>query len=641
MYRRPSLLNDISALRLAALRRTNSLGKETVSAPTLATDASTASPTPSDYNNDTNHGGGGSLSSSNQQQHYIGGALSSSPIDEISAPLDRDLTSDELSELQELLRGTLQLTNCSCAIQAAEDATDLVNYACDLVDDKLTVGAILEELEFMELEICGRDSLLDMRAKLADYLGSLPGNELALPSLTNVNGEEEYAQDGRRRKSLQSELRESENHVATMDLSAKTSAAKKKEEMARLLTKGKSIKDRVAMYNDRTISSNLFEEEDGSSGEGEMNFKDEAEMNAQRERELDEAINDMSLTQKECTSKMKEVQAKYGLLKMKIKIAAATKNLEESSPSTTSDNNITSLSSITRAERELKPGKKRSSIDLSAKSAVVKKCQELAQLKRQGSSLEDRRTNMYNDDGTMKGTSYRRMSIDRKFLVDKDTKDTGDVRREELMKIMKDRTLSREEKASRMEEVRAMYPESGEDDTSPVSSGSSSTTGNHQEQENEGASPQAGEDIQDRAAPLPLVVQVVSKSRTELVEDERQHRSELHSIMKDRTLSSTERRQKREVAHWKAVRRLSQEATPATAATANTSEGTSSSSTSSGGAVPSPEELASLRKLRMDFSAKSYSERRRASLAALEGKNSMTLKERLAMYSSNESISNV
>ena len=69
--------------------------------------------------------------------------LPSSPMDNILPPL-RPLTTEEQTKLSELLRSTLNLSNTSCALQAEEDATDLINYVCELIEDKMTVGDICE-----------------------------------------------------------------------------------------------------------------------------------------------------------------------------------------------------------------------------------------------------------------------------------------------------------------------------------------------------------------------------------------------------------------------------------------------------------------------------------------------------------------
>ena len=57
-------------------------------------------------------------------------SLGPSPLDEIAAP-PRELASEEVEELFSLIRGCLKLTNCACAIQAEEDASDFIDYAVD------------------------------------------------------------------------------------------------------------------------------------------------------------------------------------------------------------------------------------------------------------------------------------------------------------------------------------------------------------------------------------------------------------------------------------------------------------------------------------------------------------------------------
>lgn len=102
MFRRPSLLSDISSLRSLS-------------------------------------GSDGSAASA---------SLGPSPLDEIAAP-PRELASEEVEELSSLIRGCLKLTNCACAIQAEEDASDFIDYAVDLIADGLCVISVLEELAFM------------------------------------------------------------------------------------------------------------------------------------------------------------------------------------------------------------------------------------------------------------------------------------------------------------------------------------------------------------------------------------------------------------------------------------------------------------------------------------------------------------
>ena len=145
MFRRPSVIKDISSLRVITCSNEST---------------TTASLTGS---SDEDH-------TSWQSQSKFG--LPPSPMDDILPPL-RPLTTEEHSELTDILRSTLNLSNTSCAIQAEEDACDLINYAFELIDDKMTVGDVIEELEFMDLEICNTSTLREMRKVLAIFLSDL------------------------------------------------------------------------------------------------------------------------------------------------------------------------------------------------------------------------------------------------------------------------------------------------------------------------------------------------------------------------------------------------------------------------------------------------------------------------------------
>jgi hypothetical protein len=94
---------------------------------------------------------------------------------DLSAP--RTLTGAEINSLTALLRSHLQLSNSSCALQAEEDATDLLNYALEMIGDGYTIGKVLEELSIMEMEICNEEVLEDMRGSLVDYLAKIQGTK--------------------------------------------------------------------------------------------------------------------------------------------------------------------------------------------------------------------------------------------------------------------------------------------------------------------------------------------------------------------------------------------------------------------------------------------------------------------------------
>lgn len=643
MFRRPSLLNDISSLRC---------GGET--APTVSRSSSITTVGSGDY-----YGG----------RRGAGG----DPADEVTAPTDRSMTPDEISQLSAMLRSTLRLRNSSCAIQADEDATDLVSYAVELVEGGMPVGGVLEELRDMELEICGSDSLDEMRERLAGYLGGLDGNKSDWRSRReqqrlHVDGDGDFDDDGgaqqegrpRRRNSLQSRLLHSENHVAAMDLSAKTSATKKKLEMEQLFGgKGggcgrrggvSSLKDRMAMYDERGSLRSSFQNPDASAdldgicddfedGVGGLLNLTKDELHERRNYEIECVLQDATLTEKERTTKIKDVRGRYGVLEMKMKLASSRKSsgVGSAEPSGSNDGRsdggaISSKDAIPRAERELNPAKgRRSSLDLSAKSVAVKKARELAALKSTSKSVRDRMGSVYNADGSIRGGSCGRDEEDDGGNVaaaagspnmGEEAKTNGQLRREELLKVMRDRTLTKEEKARRMEEVRRMYPEN-----------------------------------EDEAVPLPLAA-ATSTGKEELMEQpapdlEGERRRELQSIMRDRTLSKEERKRRLEVVKWKYSPPAHGAPTPAVSA----------SGSDEGDEAPRhPSAPHDATRVTIDLSAKSYAERRRASLQSLEEsigssshgsegggdgggerrartKKVMSVRERTALYASNEFIS--
>ena len=143
-----------------------------------------------------------------------------------------------------------------------------------------------------------------------------------------------------------------------------------------------------------------------------------------------------------------------------------------------------------------------------------------------------------------------------------------ELRRDELMVIMKDRSLGREKKARRMEEVRQKYAaREVADDEQP---------GATLEKTGQQAPCQATEDTAEK--------------HQSLVE---QLRQELQSILRDKTLSRDKRKQKMEQARGKYAT-LAQEQDNGTT------------------------EISSTEKVSIDLSAKSYAEKRRASLEMLE-----------------------
>jgi len=92
-------------------------------------------------------------------------------MDDIAAP--RPLTPEETDELKATLKSHLRLHNSPCAFQAEADADDLLNYALDMIEDGNTIQHVCEELEFMEMSICDVEVLEKIKFELCTYMTSL------------------------------------------------------------------------------------------------------------------------------------------------------------------------------------------------------------------------------------------------------------------------------------------------------------------------------------------------------------------------------------------------------------------------------------------------------------------------------------
>ena len=228
-----------------------------------------------------------------------------------------------------------------------------------------------------------------------------------------------------RRNSLESELRP--KNVVNIDLSCKNVATKKEDEMKRTLSRVKSIKERVEMY---------------TTGEDEK-----IDIDKLKNEELQDVIDNPTLNEREKTDKMKEIQAKYGMMKMQIQIDKVQEVVE------TSQKKQGKGTTKTRAERELAPTKgKRSSIDLSAKVAAMKKDQELDAVRRQSSTIDDRRNLLKEAQSTKK---IEVETVKSHLVVTED--EHAKRRRASLMKIMRRKSLSKDDKQVKMEEVKQRY----------------------------------------------------------------------------------------------------------------------------------------------------------------------------------------
>jgi len=390
-----------------------------------------------------------------------------------------------------------------------------------MIDDGEPIGHVLEELAFMEMEICDEEVLENMGISLADFLVELnkgpkknwrDGNYLmnreeergdssssssngaadevpdaaaAGPSYKNWR-EEDRGDSGNRNRSnsaaagpdshsYEVQLLNSENHVS-VDLSAKTAADKKNQELESLFGTGKrsSLKDRMSMYNERgELRSDVIkmqrEQLDGLENELEEDLARGKSIDELRRQELMTVMNDRSLTKNERAKNMDEVRAKYGVAEAKQAARRVTKIAQKAAQKDTASdhhnrhdqyNAYCSHQSINGSDGgaddivSLSVG----GVDLSAKAAVAKHAKEMASLfggPGKGGSLKDRMA-MYNEKGEIiKNTNQDNSEEDMNNIPEEKTVDQ--LRRDELMKVMKDRSLSKEEKARKMEEVRQKY----------------------------------------------------------------------------------------------------------------------------------------------------------------------------------------
>ena len=99
----------------------------------------------------------------------------------------------------------------------------------------------------------------------------------------------------------------------------------------------------------------------------------------------------------------------------------------------------------------------RSSIDLSAKSSVLTKAKELALLRKQSGSLADRMGGVYAEDGTLRSRSSADKVEITHLREEAQGKSTDELRREELLAVMRDRSLNREQKTRTMDLIREKY----------------------------------------------------------------------------------------------------------------------------------------------------------------------------------------
>ena len=204
------------------------------------------------------------MQNNRQHQHHHdnnhGFALPPSPMDNILPPL-RPLTDEEQSHIFLLLHGIINLKNAECPIQAEQDASDMINYTCELIDDKMTVCDIIEEIDFMDLDICSPTVLIEMRKCLAVYLSQLEDDVDGTDSLVSGGNSNNYG------------------------FSLPTAVPQDEDEARAFAMAAAAAERRSSLVNDMKRSSlcSFHDDDNDDDDEGEEQFNEEEE---QRHEEL-------------------------------------------------------------------------------------------------------------------------------------------------------------------------------------------------------------------------------------------------------------------------------------------------------------------------------------------------------------------
>ena len=389
--------------------------------------------------------------------------------DTLSSP--RPLKEEESESLSDLLRSHLRLHNTSCVFQAEADANDLLNFACDRVTDLESLGSICDEISSMELEICNEEVLGNVYNALADFLVNLRNAEDG-GKKKHWKRQSEYTQaDMRANRTLEQELIASDGHVS-VDFSAKNAADKQKSEMESLFGGGgqpQSLKDRMNAYNADTEAKQALNKLKGAESKAKApKAKSVADI---RRDEMMAVMRDKSLSKAEKDMKMKEVKQKYPNCD-----TAAAPAARSSSCGASKQNSYESSPADDSSEDESPPI---GGLDLSAKSASKKYEREMASLFGNGASknlVSSSAKNNYlirlKQDGPKRNNPGRtelpmnndrrdgKKTLNRSFTKKPSTGAQSGLdqqRRTELQSIMKDHSLSRDERKKKMDEAKAKF----------------------------------------------------------------------------------------------------------------------------------------------------------------------------------------
>ena len=412
-----------------------------------------------------------------------------------------------------------------------------------------------QSISKQDLQMCQPAVLVEIRKVLALFLSELQ-DDATVDASTATAGSDKSTKSSRaleqqREKKCTINLQKPKNLVH-IDLSAKTAKKKQQKEATRTLSRGMSVKDRMSVYK-----SNVEVDAGELNGGQEEGVHDtQKSIDQLKHDELTDVMNDTTLTTKEQTDKIKAIRAKYGLMQMQSKIDNVKK---------TSDVAITNSKKVelkTRSEKEVASTKgRRSSIDLSAKSYKARRRNSLVKtMQRQETNLSDRKGMLMTclvEDSEKKIEESKVLRTHLATAEDENAK----IRRDEMMKIMRRKSLNKLQKATKMKEVKSKYTD-----------------------------PEEQKQMQETVKVLPSW-QVQEEEKTET----RTKSEEVKAIMKNRNLSAEERKQQLNIVKWKY-----------------------SSSSSQPNVGASVNNIPARRPSKTTKDAKKYMQRRRSSIEAME-----------------------
>ena len=366
----------------------------------------------------------------------------------------RKLTEEETLTLRALLKAELNMPDDSYE----EDAADLLDYALDMVEAGKNVGYVMKELIFMEMEVLDAKIAENFGKSLSTYLLGLRENvaQLASKSKTSM-----YDADGKLVKQWAScPVNAGE---PKMDLSTTAAAQRPAKDMqATLLASPVSAKERSkhSMYDE---NGNLVKQwascpvaADEEPVRGGLNVSAQAAANRAK-IEVDDVLH-----QKKSGAVSAKERSKHSMYDENGNLVKqwASSPLAADEEPVRGGLNVSAQAAANRAKAEVDDvlHKKKSGGGLGDRLSKYKDfVKPRGSYHHEGDNHDDARMNSLSLDPSSAA----------KPLARKQTY-SDEQRRQDLQAIMRDRSLTKEERSKRLEEVKAKYAASGNQGDEPA-----------------------------------------------------------------------------------------------------------------------------------------------------------------------------